>query len=98
MYYSILPLPFPSPAPMPIEEQVVSIFSGVRGFLDVLDPANVTAFEKDFLPFIKSEHSDILKSIATSNQLTKETEEKLKTVTKSFVDSWRERRVAAAKA
>lgn len=80
---------------MPIEDQVVSIFSGVRGYLDVLEPAQVTAFEKDFLPFIKSEHPDILKSIASSNQLTPETEEKLKTVTKSFVDSWRERAKAA---
>ena len=80
---------------MPIEDQVVSIFSGVRGFLDVLEPNQVTAFEKEFLPFIKSEHPDILKSIASSNSLTPETEDKLKKVTKSFVDSFRERAKAA---
>lgn len=76
---------------MPIEEQVVSIFSGVRGYLDVLEPAQVTQFEKEFLPHVKSEHPDILQSIASSNQLTPETEEKLKNVTKSFVDAFRER-------
>jgi len=80
--------------PMPIEDQVVVIFSGVRGFLDKLDPSQVTAFEQDFLPFVKSEHPDILKSIVETNALSKEVEEKLNGVCASFVDSWLERQNA----
>merc|ERR1711907_767731 len=37
--------------PMPIEEQVVVIFAGVRGFLDAVDTNKIVAFEKAFLPF-----------------------------------------------
>merc|ERR1712113_1152965 len=32
--------------PMPIEEQVAVIYCGVRGFLDKIDPAKITEFEK----------------------------------------------------
>jgi F0F1-type ATP synthase alpha subunit len=32
--------------PMPIEDQVVVIFAGVRGFIDTVDPAKVVDFEK----------------------------------------------------
>lgn len=76
---------------MSIEDQIVVIFSGVRGFLDKVEPNQITAFEKEFLPFVKSEHPDILKSIADTNTLTKETEEKLNKVCASFVESFNER-------
>jgi F-type H+-transporting ATPase subunit alpha len=39
--------------PMAIEEQVAVIYCGVRGHLDKLDPAKITAFEKEFLQHIK---------------------------------------------
>jgi F-type H+-transporting ATPase subunit alpha len=80
--------------PMPIEDQVVVIFSGVRGFLDKLDPSQVTAFEKDFLPFVKSEHPDILKTIVETNTLPEATEKKLNEICASFVSSWLERQNA----
>ena len=32
--------------PMPIQDQVVVIFAGVRGFIDTVDPARVVDFEK----------------------------------------------------
>lgn len=39
--------------PMAIEEQVAVIYCGVRGHIDKLDPAKITAFEKSFLEHIK---------------------------------------------
>jgi F-type H+-transporting ATPase subunit alpha len=39
--------------PMAIEEQVAVIYCGVRGHLDKLDPSKITAFEKDFLQYIR---------------------------------------------
>merc|ERR1712226_1689860 len=35
--------------PMAIEEQVCVIYSGVRGYLDKLDPSKITQFEAEFL-------------------------------------------------
>ena len=39
--------------PMAIEEQVAVIYCGVQGHLDKLDPSKITAFEKDFLQYIR---------------------------------------------
>lgn len=39
--------------PMAIEDQVAVIYCGVRGYLDKVDPAKITAFEKEFLAHIR---------------------------------------------
>lgn len=39
--------------PMAIEDQVAVIYCGVRGYLDKLDPAKITQFEKEFLQHIR---------------------------------------------
>lgn len=48
---------------MPVEEQVVVIYGGVNGHLDVLAPDQIVDFEKAFLPFMRSNHKDILEKI-----------------------------------
>lgn len=52
--------------PMAIEEQVAVIYCGVRGFLDKLDPAKITAFEKDYLAHVKWVSSSGLLLLASS--------------------------------
>lgn len=42
-----------SSVPMAIEEQVAVIYCGVRGYLDKMDPAKITGFEKEFLAHIR---------------------------------------------
>merc|ERR1712210_312445 len=51
--------------PMPIEDQVAVIFCGVRGFLDKIDPAKITEFEKQFLAHVKGTHQGLLDQIRT---------------------------------
>merc|ERR1719232_1325799 len=46
--------------PMPIEEQVAVIYCGVRGFLDKIDPAKITEFEKQFLAHVKGTQKPLL--------------------------------------
>lgn len=70
--------------PMPIEEQVAVIYTGVRGYLDKLDPSKIGKFEVEFLSHIKSSHQDILNSIATEGQISDETDKKLKQVVLDF--------------
>jgi F-type H+-transporting ATPase subunit alpha len=74
--------------PMAIEEQVAVIYCGVRGFLDKLDPAKITAFEKDFKAHMSASHRDILETIAKDGQLKPETDAKLKKVVTDFVAGW----------
>uniref|UniRef100_A0A146KQL2 ATP synthase subunit alpha n=2 Tax=Lygus hesperus TaxID=30085 RepID=A0A146KQL2_LYGHE len=71
--------------PMAIEDQVAVVYCGVRGYLDKLDPAKITAFEKDFIQHIKASHQDVLTSIAKEGKITDETDAKLKTIVSTFV-------------
>ncbi len=73
---------------MAIEEQVAVIYAGVRGHLDKLDPSKITAFEKVFLQHMKSSHQDLLDTIKKESQITEATEEKLKNIVTSFVESF----------
>src|SRR5689334_22424692 len=63
--------------PMPVEEQVASIYSGTRGFLDTLPVARVGDFEAAYLDALRSEGS-ILASIRDKREIVKETDDKLK--------------------
>jgi F-type H+-transporting ATPase subunit alpha len=71
-------------SPMPVEEQVVVIFAGVRGYLDDLPVEAVRRFEKEFLRFMHEKHQDILDDIREKKELTPETEEKLKKAIEEF--------------
>ena len=67
----------PQFTPMAVEEQVVSIFAGTRGFLDRLDVAQVGKFEQSMLSEIKARQPGILKSINEKGELKPETEKQL---------------------
>jgi len=65
-------------SPLKVEEQVVSIYSGVNGYLDNLDNSKIKDFENKLLDDIKSNAPDILNSISESGKLEGKIEEKLK--------------------
>ncbi len=48
---------------MPVEKQVVSIYTGTKGYLDDIPVEDVRRFEREFLSFMEAEHADILKEI-----------------------------------
>ncbi len=72
-------------SPLPVDEQVVAIFAGVRGYLDGIDLENIGRFEESLLSEMRSEYSDILTSIRESGELSDETEKKLVSVLDEFV-------------
>ncbi len=65
-------------APMPIEEQVVSIFAGVNGYLDPIPVNVVTRFEEGLLADVRANHGDILSTIRTEQEISEDTDTKLK--------------------
>jgi F-type H+/Na+-transporting ATPase subunit alpha len=67
----------PQFSPVPVEEQVVSIFAGTRGYLDKVDVAQVTRFEAAMLGELRSRMPGILKSIREKRELTGDTEKEL---------------------
>ena len=74
-------------APLPMEEQVVAIYAGVRGYLDAVEPAGVTRFEERLLALIRSDHADLLAAIRDEGEIGDETEARLKAVLDGFADS-----------
>ncbi len=64
-------------SPLRVGEQVVAVFTGVRGYLDDVELKNIKTFEKDILDKIKNEKPEILETIQSSGKLEKETEESL---------------------
>jgi len=50
----------PLNSPMPVEEQVVSIFAGTKGYLDDLPVGDVKRFESELLEHMRSVHGGLL--------------------------------------
>ncbi|HEX2043759.1 MAG TPA: F0F1 ATP synthase subunit alpha [Acidimicrobiales bacterium] len=59
-------------SPMPVEEQVVSLFAGTKGFLDDIPTDDVGRFESELLEEFRSRYSDLLNEIKESGKLPDE--------------------------
>jgi len=78
----------PQFSPYPVEEEVISIYTGMKGYLDKLAVSDVLRFEGDFLRLMRGKHADVLDAIRTGKQLTPEIEAKLKTILDEFTKSF----------
>jgi F-type H+-transporting ATPase subunit alpha len=78
----------PQYSPMPVEEQVVSIFAGVNGFLDTVPTDAVTRFEAGLLAHMRADHEDVLAAIRDTKALDDDTSAKLKTIVGDFVKTF----------
>lgn len=74
--------------PLPVEEQVITIFAGVKGYLDGLELQDVSRFDREALKFIRLEHPDILESIIQEKAITEHTEGKLHAFFKEFLKAF----------
>jgi F-type H+-transporting ATPase subunit alpha len=66
----------PQFTPYPVEDQVVVIFAGTRGYLDKLPVDRVGAFEKSLLSELKAQ-GGIIESIRNDREIKKDVEAKL---------------------
>ena len=64
-------------SPMTVAEQVISVFTGVRGYLDDVELNHIKTFESEIIEKIKAEKVEILDSIQSTGKLEKEVEESL---------------------
>lgn len=55
--------------PFPVEEQVVSIYCGVNGWLDDIPTEAIKDFEVEFLKFMRSSHPEILNNIKETKEI-----------------------------
>jgi F-type H+-transporting ATPase subunit alpha len=70
--------------PMPVEDQVVSIYSGVRGYLDKIKVSQIKDFEKKALEKVHNSNSKIIENIKADQKISNTTESLLKTFFDEF--------------
>jgi F-type H+-transporting ATPase subunit alpha len=75
----------PQYSPFVVEEQVVTLYAGVRGYLEKIKPSDVKKFEHELLSNIRLTGDAILKAIRQEKDLSKDTEEKLKLYLEEFL-------------
>ena len=70
--------------PMPLAQQVIAVFSGVRGFLDDVELADIKNIEKQIYEEIQSSNPEIIDGINNTGKLDEEIEKKLISVISKF--------------
>jgi F-type H+-transporting ATPase subunit alpha len=78
----------PQFSPLKTEEQVVSIYAGVNGYLDPLPVGKIKSFEEGLLRFVRDKHADILDAIRTEKAISDATMPKLKAAVETFAKSF----------
>ncbi|WP_462324430.1 F0F1 ATP synthase subunit alpha [Desulfoplanes sp.] len=74
----------PQYQPMPVENQVVTLYAGTKGFLDEIPVEEVQKCEAAMQEFMNTQKADVLKEIRETQTLGKETEEKLAAAIEEF--------------
>jgi F-type H+-transporting ATPase subunit alpha len=62
---------------MTVAEQVISVFCGVKGYLDDIDLKDIAEFEQKIIEKCKSDKPEIISSILSSGKLEDDTEKAL---------------------
>ncbi|WP_062201276.1 F0F1 ATP synthase subunit alpha [Demequina salsinemoris] len=79
----------PQYSPYPVEEQVVSIWAGTKGKLDKIALADVLRFERELIDHLRR-NTSVLDDIASSGQLSDETEAALASAVDDYLSTFLE--------
>ena len=78
----------PQFSPVPVEEQVVSIFAGTRGYLDTIAVPDVGRFESSMLRELRSTRPELLTAIRSEQEISPEVEKALSEFLDAFVKTF----------
>ena len=70
--------------PMSVADQVLSLYSGVRGFLDKIEISKITDFQVKFLEGLRADHSDIFDEINNTGNFSDESDKKIEDYLEKF--------------
>jgi F-type H+-transporting ATPase subunit alpha len=71
--------------PLAVEEQVISVFAGTRGYLDKIEVAQIDKFEAQLISEIKAKEPGIIEAIRNDQQIKPETEKNLIAFIENFL-------------
>ncbi|MDO5149421.1 MAG: F0F1 ATP synthase subunit alpha [Oscillospiraceae bacterium] len=75
-------------SPVTVENQVIIIYAVVNDYLKDIPIELISDFETELFRFVDESHPDIISSISETKELTKENEEALKDVLKTFTEKY----------
>jgi len=78
----------PQFSPLSMEEQVVVMYAGTRGYLDKLPVSKVGQYEAELLRHLHAEKSSMLETIRTEKKLSDDTEAELKKTLDAFTSNF----------
>jgi len=70
--------------PMPIQDQVVAVYSGTRGFLDKLAVSDVGPYQEGLLSHFKTNHAGVLEKIRVEGALSESLDAEMKDILTKF--------------
>ena len=71
-------------SPMPVAQQVIAVFSGVKGFLDDIELSKIKNIEKNIYEKVKSTNPEIIDKINNTGKLEEDVEKKLALIIEQF--------------
>ncbi len=74
----------PQYQPMPAEREVISLYSGTRGFLDTIPVDKISQYEQQMLAFVERKYPEILAEIKEKNAIGDSLDEKIGAALKEF--------------
>ena len=74
--------------PMSVADQVLSLYSGVRGFLDKIDLAKITDFQVKFLEGLRADHAGIFDEINNTGNFSDESDKKIEDYLEKFTSNY----------
>jgi len=84
--------------PLPVEEQVAVVFAGTYGFIDDIAVERVSGFLEGLRDHLRSQHADVLQTIAAEKELSDATQEKLRAAITEYHKGFASDTTAAEKA
>ena len=74
--------------PMSVADQVLSIYAGVRGFLDKIETSKISEFQVKFLEGLRSDHADIFDEINNTGNFSDESDQKIEAYLEKFTTNF----------
>src|SRR5262249_30221741 len=71
-------------APMNVIDQVMIIYAGTKGYLDKVPIKQVSAWEEQFLRFMREQRADVCNALKKERKLTPDIEKQLKAAIDAF--------------
>ena len=71
-------------SPLPVEDQIITIFAAVRGFLTDIPTEKVVQFDNDLIKFMHSQHPEVGKKIVAQRKLDDALEAEISNAIKQF--------------